>query len=1710
MATKSPAKDSMKAPSGAGWFSGLIPRGGGAPSDTHARQGEADAAADGRRNSADSDESAEFHDANQTLPTVRLHIPRPGSPRPNPPDRPSPGFLAVRPSISPSPIPSCLFSLFPSRRADVGVSPVTLQNRLTSSISLTRDEAERYYAPTTCFGTLGRENPLRRACISIAESKWFETFILLAILSNAVVLCQMEPSKMEGRGCSGTPAALTYGAGNSAIEDSELFFTVVFTIEMLVKMIASGVYFEQEAYLKDGWNVMDFVVVVVSLVSLIPGMGSNVSALRVIRVLRPLRTLSVLPGMRTLIGTMIRSVPMIGNVLLFCIFFFIIFGIFGLQVFRGALRNRCFTVVTGTTCADHESHADAVMCRDVMPDFGADRNLTAAVLLADDDERTCATHVAAHWPGYSCPTGMMCLKANNPAYGLIHFDNIAHAWLTIFQCITLEGWTPIMYMTMDAVTGWTVVYFLLLVFTGGFFLLNLALAVITEVYDEECTEAQMEADEREEAEDKDEEHRRLMAERKAKREALSHHLKNEGMLDDDSDDEGDRSEDGKVGSSARPRGGIAAIRAVVEHRWFGPFFTVLILINTLVLAMEFEGMSDAYAAVLSGFNLALTISFMVEMVLKIAGLGPREYVGDSFNIFDAVVVLISIIELAMANSGSLSALRSFRILRVLKLVRSWTTLQRFLYTVYVTVRSLGEFAFIVVLAIFIFALLGMQLFGGKMCGLDDGETPRHNFDTLLWALVTVFQVLTGEDWNAVMYDGVAANGSWSALYFVLLLVIGNFLVLNLFVAILLTNFGAQEVSTELQSTKKLLESISFFRTYLSKERGQREKTPEQLAEQKFWAELPDKVIRPRVMKRWERLGAAAQRRTQEEDARAQAELDAKLAQEEEDRMARLERERRIAEGRGGKRNSGALMCFGGYDLSSLGKAQPGGAPKPLHRYRSNSLKLFSPTNPLRRFCYAVVDDKRFDLFIMLCIAVSSLTMIFESPKAMEKESFASALDAVDIIFTVLFAMEMVVKLVAYGMWLEESNGTYLRDAWNCLDGFIVVMGIVGKILAGQNLGWVRALRTMRVLRPLRVISRIPELKVVVNALFRSLPGLGNVLLVALLFWLIFGILGMQLFMGAFARCSDEDIDAKVDCVDGQVNATMDLVWDSVSQSCEGDATITSSAACVGTYQLVEFRERRWKSDDMNFDNIFNAMETLFEMSTTEGWTAVMYNGVDSRSPELVPVRDNNPPIAFFFVVFEIVANFFILNLFVGIILDNFAQISQESGDGSSATMTKEQKLWTLRRRNFFGEKEDKVSNLPPHPVRRAAYRFSHDERFEWFIMAVITVNAFAMACEHYQQSEAWTQALDIVSYICAAVFIAEAVIKLVGLGVFGYFAKRWNQFDFFCVATSVIGFAANAGGGASVLRILRLARIFRLVRKLKGLRMLFNTLVISLPGLVNIGSLLFLLCFVYAVLGMQLFGKVKFGENLNEHANFRDFGNSMLILLRMVTGEAWNAIMYDVMVDEDCDDSDDCAIGECCGVPGAPAYFVTFVILGTFVTLNLLIAVVVDNFSNSKKEEMGENVTDENIGQFERAWRRIDRDASGYINREDVAELIKRTPPPLGVKGTRISRLGMVRFMKSLDLVQWAGLNEMVHYEDVLIAATRRAMAIVMETLPEETQVEVRAALKMKSSSSLSRMTSRGDDELLSSDDEGKGVVIGRDGTARKSLKAGLRIVDSN
>ena len=305
-----------------------------------------------------------------------------------------------------------------------------------------------------------------------------------------------------------------------------------------------------------------------------------------------------------------------------------------------------------------------------------------------------------------------------------------------------------------------------------------------------------------------------------------------------------------------------------------------------------------------------------------------------------------------------------------------------------------------------------------------------------------------------------------------------------------------------------------------------------------------------------------------------------------------------------------------------------------------------------------------------------------------------------------------------------------------------------------------------------------------------------------------------------------------------------------------------------------------------------------------------------------------------------VANFFILNLFVGIILDNFAQLSSETGDGGSGLMTKAQKMWVKTQRRLQSSSEPaKEDYYPEDQNRRTAYKIVEREEFEWFIMGIIVMNAITMASETYNQSASATTTLEGFGVFFAIVFVTEAALKLYAMYPNEYFADRWNCFDFFCVATTLIGYMAGSGGGASVLRVPRLARVFRLVRKLKGLQMLFNTLILSLPGLLNIGVV------VFAVLRVrrardeplrqgQVRGEPEQGRQLHQlrelAPGFAEDGHRRGV-------ERDHVRLHDRL---GLRSDPDCARGTCCGSAGAPMYFISFVIFGSFITLNLLIAVV--------------------------------------------------------------------------------------------------------------------------------------------------------------------------
>ncbi|KAK3243379.1 hypothetical protein CYMTET_46962, partial [Cymbomonas tetramitiformis] len=317
--------------------------------------------------------------------------------------------------------------------------------------------------------------------------------------------------------------------------------------------------------------------------------------------------------------------------------------------------------------------------------------------------------------------------------------------------------------------------------------------------------------------------------------------------------------------------------------------------------------------------------------------------------------------------------------------------------------------------------------------------------------------------------------------------------------------------------------------------------------------------------------------------------------------------------------------------------------------------------------------------------------------------------------------------------------------------------------------------------------------------------------------------------------------------------------------------------------------------------------------------------------------------------------------------------------------------------------------------------------------------------------------LDITSMVVTTsstvVYLVEMCLKMFGLGFSQYFKVGWNKFDFALVMLSAADWLMSSSLNAvKSLRMVRIVKMMRLSPSLNGLKMLFQTIVLSLPSLVNVGGLLFLLCYLFAILGVSLFGKVKYNGELDEHTNFRTFGSAMMLLLRSATGEAWNSIMYSVMLQEDCDSSSECALGECCGNNFAPLYFDLFVIMCSFVLLNLLIAVVVDSFCQTKKDN-DKQISLDDLTMFHEKWMELDEHHELMLPGEMFEKFICRLPAPLGLKDEPFSRSRILHFSRTCHIE----LNSIMFftYHETLKALCYRAMGAEPETLPMQVQSEM-------------------------------------------------------
>ncbi|XP_019494093.1 PREDICTED: voltage-dependent T-type calcium channel subunit alpha-1G isoform X22 [Hipposideros armiger] len=1090
-------------------------------------------------------------------------------------------------------------------------------------------------------------------------------------------------------------------------------------------------------------------------------------------------------------------------------------------------------------------------------------------------------------------------------------------------------------------------------------------------------------------------------------------------------------------------------RKIVDSKYFGRGIMIAILVNTLSMGIEYHEQPEELTNALEISNIVFTSLFALEMLLKLLVYGPFGYIKNPYNIFDGVIVVISVWEIVGQQGGGLSVLRTFRLMRVLKLVRFLPALQRQLVVLMKTMDNVATFCMLLMLFIFIFSILGMHLFGCKFASERDGDTlpDRKNFDSLLWAIVTVFQILTQEDWNKVLYNGMASTSSWAALYFIALMTFGNYVLFNLLVAILVEGFQAEGDATKSESEpdffspsldgdgdrKKHLALVSLGEhpelrrsllppliihtaatpmslpksssTGLAEALGptSRRTSSSGSAEPGAAHEMksppsarssphsPWSAASSWASRRSSRnsLGRAPslKRRSPSGERRSLLSGEGQESQDEEESSEEeraspvgsdrrhggpLEREaknsfdlpdtlqvpglHRTASGRSsasehpdcnGKSAPGRLARalrpdeppLDGDDGDDEGNLSQGERMRAWMRARlpaccrerdSWSAYIFPPQSRFRLLCHRIITHKMFDHVVLVIIFLNCITIAMERPKIDPHSAERIFLTFSNYVFTAVFLAEMTVKVVALGWCFGEQ--AYLRSSWNVLDGLLVLISIIDILVSMVSdsgtkiLGMLRVLRLLRTLRPLRVISRAQGLKLVVETLMSSLKPIGNIVVICCAFFIIFGILGVQLFKGKFFVCQGEDT-----------------------------RNITNKSDCAEA-------SYRWVRHKYNFDNLGQALMSLFVLASKDGWVDIMYDGLDAVGVDQQPIMNHNPWMLLYFISFLLIVAFFVLNMFVGVVVENFHKCRQHQEE-EEARRREEKRLRRLEKKRRSKEKQMAEAQCKPYysdysRFRLLVHHFCTSHYLDLFITGVIGLNVVTMAMEHYQQPQILDEALKICNYIFTVIFVLESVFKLVAFGFRRFFQDRWNQLDLAIVLLSIMGITleeieVNASLPINptiirIMRVLRIARVLKLLKMAVGMRALLDTVMQALPQVGNLGLLFMLLFFIFAALGVELFGDLECDEThpcegLGRHATFRNFGMAFLTLFRVSTGDNWNGIMKDTL--RDCDQE-----STCYNTVISPIYFVSFVLTAQFVLVNVVIAVLMKHLEESNKE----------------------------------------------------------------------------------------------------------------------------------------------------------------
>ena len=916
----------------------------------------------------------------------------------------------------------------------------------------------------------------------------------------------------------------------------------------------------------------------------------------------------------------------------------------------------------------------------------------------------------------------------------------------------------------------------------------------------------------------------------------------------------------------------------------------------------------------------------------------------------------------------------------------------------------------VFLITFLTAIFAVQVFRGEIPTTGaNNESIRITFSNIYNAFIGMYQVLSSENWTSLMYDATSYEQRWhtawiSATFFILWFILANFIVLNMFIAVIQENFDVTEDEKRLYQVRAFLQQ----------------------------SEVGGSSHGNLSLSSIFRLGRGTNRHKDPLDyGPATTEMLVKETAlrgflDELEPMDDLDEE-----GIGMNRSSstpvqpGLLSAMWGKIVGLFGDHEPNPFysrlkfsrakeeldPRTMarevvsateqrkraqrqylqkHPTYNTSLFMFPPEHPLRRLCQHIVGPGRgarryggvdpikplwygFSAVIYAAIVVMVILACVSTP-LYQRDYFNQRggytvrnwFVWTDMSFAVIFSLEALIKVIADGFFWTPN--AYFRGSWGFIDGLVLVTLWINVITSLYKDGAVsRAVGAFKALRALRLLN----VSDTARDTFHSVIVLGgwkvlSAAFVSLSLLVPFAIYGLNLFHGQFETCNDE--------------------------------TVTTLGQCVGEYASDPYfwnviAPRQVSNPYYSFDNFGSALSILFQIVSQEGWTDVMWSAMMTSGRGNQPQPFKSQGNAVFFIVFNLLGAVFVLTLFVSVFMRNY---TEQTG---VAFFTAEQRSW-LELRKLLRQiaPSKRPSAKSESKYRGRAYRIAVKKKGKWsrFITFVLTLHLVLLLLEFSPKVDWWEKTRDWLFLVFTVAYIANIVIRIVGLTWKRFRKSSWDLYSIASVSGTVVTTLLHRSQWGNHLytqlhHLFLVSIALLLIPRNNQLDQLFKTAAASLTAIGNLLATWFVLFLVYAIALTQTFGLTKFGTLETGNLNFRNVPKALILLFRMSCGEGWNAIMADFasIGYPNCNVSDEFYQSDCGSARWALGLFISWNILSMYIFVSLFVSLIFESFSYVYQRSNGLSVVSrEEIRRFKQAWATYDPEGTGFISKEKFPRLL--------------------------------------------------------------------------------------------------------------------------